>query len=402
MKIAILGYGTVGSGVVELMNKNPSTISSKADTDIEIKYILDIRKFDDSPYKELFTDDFNVIVNDPEISVVVEVIGGLDPAYKYVKQSLEAGKSVVTSNKELVSVHGDKLLAIAKQNNVNFLFEASVGGGIPIIRPISQCLAANEIEEIAGILNGTTNYILTKMIKDGYSFDDALKRAQQLGYAEADPSADIDGIDSQRKISILASLAYGKHVNPSLVHTVGISSISLEDIDICDSLGYAIKLLGMIKKNIDGTLYIEVAPYLVSKSVPLAGVDDVYNAILVKGDAVGISIFYGRGAGKMPTASAVVADIIDCAKHLNSRKYMFWETSDGSFIADINKMQSRRYVRVKGDFADAVGGIFENAEYKNVDNDTVFITDDYDKYDFDKKLEKLNADIVSVIKVFDI
>ncbi len=298
MKIAVLGYGVVGSGVVELMHKNPESINAKAGTDIEIKYILDIRDFDDSPFKNLFTKDFNVILNDPEIDVVVEVIGGLNPAYRFVKDSLLAGKSVVTSNKELVSVYGDELLQIAKDNNKNFLFEASVGGGIPIIRPINQCLAANEIESISGILNGTTNFILTKMVKEGYSFEDALKTAQQLGYAEANPAADIEGIDSCRKIAILASLAYGEHVNPDKVHTEGITEIKLEDIRHADKMGYAVKLLGTIRKNDDNTLFIMVAPFLVEKSIPLSGVEDVYNAILVEGDAVGISLFYGRGAGR--------------------------------------------------------------------------------------------------------
>lgn len=409
MKIAVLGYGVVGSGVVELMHKNPESINSKAGTDIEIKYILDIRDFDDSPYKDLFTKDFNVILNDPEIDVVVEVIGGLNPAYSFVKESLLNGKSVVTSNKELVSVYGDELLQIARDNNKNFLFEASVGGGIPIIRPINQCLAANEIESISGILNGTTNYILTKMVKEGFSFEDALKNAQQLGYAEANPAADIEGIDSCRKIAILASLAYGEHVNPDKVHTEGITDIKLEDIRYADEMGYSVKLLGTIRKNSDDTLYIMVAPFLVDKSIPLAGVEDVYNAILVEGDAVGISLFYGRGAGKLPTASAVVADVIDCAKHMKARKYLYWKSSDGSFIADYRNMPCRRYVRFNSDAK--ISSTEITAEFPdaviNANTDRItFISGEYNEYDFKSKLSSLEnkhgAKAVSVLRVFNI
>lgn len=409
MKIAVLGYGVVGSGVVELMHKNPESINNKAGTDIEIKYILDIRDFDDSPYKDLFTKDFNVILNDPEIDVVVEVIGGLNPAYRFVKESLLNGKSVVTSNKELVSVYGDELLQIARDNNKNFLFEASVGGGIPIIRPINQCLAANEIESISGILNGTTNFILTKMVKEGFTFEDALKNAQKLGYAEANPAADIEGIDSCRKIAILASLAYGEHVNPDKVHTEGITDIKLEDIRYADEMGYSVKLLGTIRKNSDNTLYIMVAPFLVDKSIPLAGVEDVYNAILVEGDAVGISLFYGRGAGKLPTASAVVADVIDCAKHMKARKYLYWKSSDGSFISNYRNMPFRRYVRFNSNAKISVAEItseFPDAVINANADRIAFISGEYNEYDFKSKLSSLEnkhgTKAVSVLRVFNI
>lgn len=407
MKIAVLGHGVVGSGVVELIHKNPQTISSKAGMDIEIKYIVDIRDFNDSPYANLFIKDFEIVKNDPEIQVVVEVIGGLNPAYRFVKESLLAGKSVVTSNKELVSVHGDELLAIAKEKNLNFLFEASVGGGIPIIRPINQCLAANEIESISGILNGTTNFILTKMIREGYTFEDALKNAQKLGYAEADPTADIEGIDSCRKISILASLAYGKHVNPELVHTEGITNVSLEDISVADKLGYAIKLLGTITKDAaNNGLFIMVAPYLVDKSLPLSSVEDVYNAIMVEGDAVGISLFYGRGAGKLPTASAVVADIIDCAKHVNARKYLYWESSDGKFVSDYKNKLNKFFVRANNCDLNTVSKYFEITK-STVNADSIsFITDSVNEYEFESKLMTLknetDADVVSYFRVFDI
>ncbi len=407
MKIAVLGHGVVGSGVVELIHKNPKSISAKAGDDIEIKYILDIRDFNDSPYANLFIKDFNIIVNDSEIDVVVEVIGGLNPAYNFVKESLLAGKSVVTSNKELVSVHGDELLAIAKEKNLNFLFEASVGGGIPIIRPMNQCLAANEIESITGILNGTTNFILTKMIKEGYSFEDALKTAQKLGYAEADPTADVEGIDSCRKISILASLAYGKHVNPKLVHTEGISKVTLEDVHYADILGYSIKLLGTIKKDNSDGLFILVAPYLVDKELPLAGVEDVYNAIMVEGDAVGISLFYGRGAGKLPTASAVVADIIDCAKHINARKYLYWETSSGEFVSDYKKMVCRHYIRFNKNInKESIEKYFNVMNITTDEHCTAVIISPVDEYEFEAKLMTLenccDVKIVSKFRVFDI
>lgn len=395
MKIAVLGYGVVGSGVVELMHKNPETISQKAAMPIDIKYILDIRDFKDSPYADLFTKDFNQILNDPEIEVVVEVIGGTNPAYRFVKESLLAGKSVVTSNKELVATHGDELLKIAKDKNLNFLFEASVGGGIPIIRPINQCLAANEIKSISGILNGTTNFILTKMVKEGDSFEDALKTAQKLGYAEANPSADVDGIDSCRKISILASLAYGKHVNPDKVYTEGITKLQLKDIEFADKLGYSVKLLGIIKKDDTDNLYIMVAPFLVDKDLPISTVDDVYNAILVEGDAVGLSLFYGRGAGKLPTASAVVADIIDCAKHIKARKYLFWESSDGEFIKDYTTFKCRRFVRVDKECV-----IPSEYDCIVLNDEKAFITKPMDENEF--KLFTNTLNINSSLRVFDI
>lgn len=404
MKIAVLGYGVVGSGVVELIHKSPESIAKKAAMPIEIKYILDIRDFDDSPYAKLFTKDFEVILNDPEIEVVVEVIGGTKPAYDFVKKSLLSGKSVVTSNKELVATHGDELLSIAKDRNLNFLFEASVGGGIPIIRPLNQCLAANDIQSISGILNGTTNYILTKMIKDGLSFDIALKNAQQLGYAEANPSADVDGVDTCRKISILASLAYGKHVDPNKVYTEGITKLTLEDVDFADKLGYAIKLLGIIKKQDDGNLFIMVSPFLVSKELPISSVDDVYNAILVEGDAVGLSLFYGRGAGKLPTASAVVADVIDCAKHINARKYLYWESSEGEFINDYKDMPCRRFIRISNSACalENIKKIFDVEDtFETKDEISVIIGKISEKM-FNEKIDKYNGNVISNIRVFDI
>lgn len=407
MKVAVLGYGTVGSGVVELINMNKENIDSSAMTNVDIKYILDIRDFNDSPYANLFVKDFNVILNDDEVDVVVEVIGGLNPAYTFVKESLLAGKSVVTSNKELVSVYGDELLKIAKDKNVNFLFEASVGGGIPIIRPISQCLSANKINSIAGILNGTTNYILTKMINDGDSFEDALKNAQKLGYAEADPTADIEGKDTCRKIAILASLAFGKHISPDKVKTQGITKISLEDIVRADKLGYGVKLLGLVKKTDNDKIFINVAPYFIEKSNPLSGVHDVFNAILVDGNALGVSMFYGKGAGKLPTASAVVADIIDCAKHKNARKDIFWQSSEGGSICDISDMPTKRYVRFNESVDTAqLQKIFNDAQVIDSGNIVEVITSENNEKEFNSKLENVNKTLglapVSCYNIFSL
>jgi len=405
MKIAVLGYGTVGSGVVELINMNKGEVDSNSGTSVDIKYILDIRDFNDSPYADLFTKDFNVILNDKEIDVVVEVIGGLEPAYTFVSKSLAAGKSVVTSNKELVSVHGDKLLKLAKDNNVNFLFEASVGGGIPIIRPISQCLTANKIKSIAGILNGTTNFILTKMINEGQAFDDALKTAQQLGYAEADPTADVEGIDTCRKIAILASLAFGKHVNPDKISTQGITKVSLEDMMRADKLGYSIKLLGMCKN--DGELYIMVAPFFVPKDNPISGVSDVFNAILVEGNALGVSMFYGRGAGKLPTASAVVADVIDCAKHQKQRKDIFWESSESDCVSNCDEMSCKRYLRYSESVDTAeLQKVFTDAEVISDGNCVEIITSENNQKTFDCQVESvynvLGVRPDSVYKIFNV
>ncbi len=333
IQIAIMGHGVVGSGVAEVLLCNAGTIARKAGEDIVIKRILDLREFPDSPLADRFTKNFEDIVSDPEIRIVVETMGGLHPAYDFVKRCLENGKSVVTSNKELVAAKGDELLALAKQNNLNFLFEASVGGGIPILRPLDQCLAANEVTEIAGILNGTTNFMLTKMVTEGLSFEDALSLAQKLGYAERDPSADIDGHDACRKICILASLAFGHHVLPEQVTTDGIAKITGEDVAAAAALDGVVRLIGRAKKLPGGRLHVLVAPMVVPNTCLLSHVEDVFNAILVRGNALGDAVFYGRGAGKLPTASAVVADVIDEVKHLYARKYLFWEPSLPKYIA---------------------------------------------------------------------
>ena len=352
-KVAVLGHGVVGSGVVELFHKNKDSIEARAGQHMEVKYILDIRDFPDLPYHDKFTKDFQLILNDPEITVVAEVMGGLSPAFEYVKSLLEHGKSVVTSNKELVAEKGALLLHIAKEHNVNFFFEASVGGGIPIIRPMHQCLAANEITEIAGILNGTTNFILTKMIREQMSFEDALALAQKLGYAERNPAADIEGHDACRKICILSSLAYGKHVYPEQVHTEGITKITLQDVEYAASWGGVIKLIGQVKKLDDGRIDVVVAPMFIEENSQLANVDDVFNGILVRGDATGDVVFYGKGAGKLPTASAVVADIIDCVKHFKARKYLYWEDGAEQYVLPYEDSVVSMYIRGHAQDVDA-------------------------------------------------
>ncbi len=344
--IAVMGHGVVGSGVLEVFYKNRESIVAKAAMDMDIKYVLDLRDFPGLPYSGKFVKSFEPILSDPEVRIVVEVMGGLHPAYEYVKQCLQAGKSVVTSNKELVAEYGAELLQIARQGNVNFLFEASVGGGIPILRPITQCLAANEITEIAGILNGTTNFILTRMISEDMSFEEALALAQRLGYAERNPAADIEGHDACRKICILASLAFGKHVYPRDVHTEGITKITLDDVRYAEAWGGVIKLIGRVRPTGDGRVAAMVSPAFLRSNSQLARVDDVFNGILVRGDAIGDVVFYGRGAGKLPTASAVVADIIDEAKHLGARKYVFWQPAEPNYVADYRLMPQSFFVRV--------------------------------------------------------
>lgn len=348
VKIAILGFGTVGSGVYEVIRKNENSIKRKAGKRIEIGYILDIRDFSGHREANLFTKDYSKILSDDKVKIVVEVMGGLNPAYEYTKAALLAGKSVVTSNKELVSTHGAELLKIAADKGVNYLFEASVGGGIPIIRPLNECLAANEIEKILGILNGTTNYILTKMIKEGETFENALSDAQKKGYAERDPSADVKGHDACRKICILASLAFGRKVDCKGVLTEGIIDITLDDVKYASALGCVIKLIGYTER-IGDKVAVRVSPMMLPKEHPLSGTEDVFNAILVGGDSIGDVMFYGQGAGKLPTASAVVGDIIDAAKSLNINKGIMWTDSGQDFVMDAGDINTRLFVRVKAD-----------------------------------------------------
>lgn len=359
VNIAILGFGTVGSGVAEVIEENALSITRNAAEKINVKYIVDIRDFPDSPFADKIIRDFSVVENDPEVKIVVETIGGKKAAYEYTKRALEAGKSVVTSNKELVATYGHELLEIARRKNLNYLFEASVGGGIPIIRPITQCLTANEIDEIYGILNGTTNYILTKMITDGAPFGEILKDAQKLGYAEADPTADVEGYDAARKICILADLCFGKSVDPESISIEGISGVTLEDIEYARRLGYKLKLLGRAYRLPDGHITAYVAPHLISKTSLLSNVDGVMNGIVVYGNALGECMFYGAGAGKLPTASAVVADVIDAVKHMKARKYLGWEESEPGYVVDAENVPSRWYLRT-GSGLETIGKAFGN------------------------------------------
>lgn len=346
VSIAVLGHGVVGSGVVEIIRNNAAHITHKAGQPIEVKRILDLRTFPELPYADLFTKNFDDILGDEDIRIVVEAMGGLHPAYDFVKACLLAGKSVVTSNKELVAAKGDELLAIARQRNLNFLFEASVGGGIPILRPLDQCLAANNVEEIAGILNGTTNFMLTKMFEQGMGFDEALALAQELGYAERDPSADVEGMDACRKTCILASLAFGKHVSPEEVYTEGITAITKQDVQYAAAYGGVIKLIGRVVHTADEHLYCMVSPMILPTDNLLAQVKDVFNAVMVRGDSVGDVVFVGRGAGKLPTASAVVADVIDETKHLDARKYLFWESGDPGLVLSHRQAAVTKLVRL--------------------------------------------------------
>jgi len=362
VKIALLGFGTVGSGVAEVIEENAESIARNAADEIEVKYILTRRDRPGSPFASKIIHDFSIIENDPEIRIVVECIGGLDAAYDYTRRCLLAGKSVVTSNKELVATKGHELIAIAKEKNLNYLFEGSVGGGIPIIRPITQCLAANEIDEIYGILNGTTNYILTEMIKYGASFQQALKQAQDNGYAEQNPSDDIDGRDTCRKICILSALCFGRHVYPHQVATQGISGVTLTDVEYARRLGYKIKLLGRALRTGNDTITAYVAPHLINKTSLLSNVDGVMNGIVVHGNAIGEAMFYGAGAGKLPTASAVVADVIDAVKHFRARKYLDWEDTVPGYVTDPDDLSTRWYVRT-GAPLQKIGRVFGNVKF---------------------------------------
>ena len=406
VSVAIMGHGVVGSGVAEILLTHKQKLFSGLGEEIYIKKVLDLREFPDSPIADRFTKDFEEIINDLEIRVVVEVMGGLNPAYDFVKRCLKAGKSVVTSNKELVAAHGAELLAIAKEENVNFMFEASVGGGIPIIRPMNQCLVANNVSEVAGILNGTTNFILTKMIEDGMQFDDALKLAQDLGFAERNPAADIEGHDACRKICILASLAYGKHVYPDNVHTEGITKITLADVNFAEAFGYVIKLIGRVKKLSNGKIDIITAPMLVPFKSQLSNIDNEFNGIMVRGDCTGDVVFYGKGAGKLPTASAVVADIVDCCKHLKARRFLFWADGDGSNIIDWRDSVSAMYVRVSGDDAAAKAEkVFGEITTVEDNGELALLTAEMPYSDFESKckaLENAGIKVLSGIRIGDI
>lgn len=406
-KIAVLGFGVVGSGTVELFYKNKNKIVEKAGTDLDIKYILDIRDFPGSPFEGKFTKDINDILNDDEVTLVAEVMGGVNPAFDFVKSCLERGKSVVSSNKELVAKKGAELLRTAKEHNCNFLFEASTGGAIPIIRPLHQCLAANDITAVAGILNGTTNFILTKMINENMPFAEALSTAQKLGYAEKDPTADVEGHDACRKICILSSLVFGKHVYPEWVHCEGISSITAEDAQYAESWGGAVKLIGSVKRTADGKILPIVRPAFVCGANQLSSVNDVFNGIMVYGDAIDQVMFYGRGAGKFPTASAIVADLIDAAKMKGTSISQVWEDSkDNSFIADYKEDILPFYVRVQGVSKDRAKEVFGEVEFLTRENcpadEIAFITPEIKEKDFDEKLTQLGGKVLGKIRVLNL
>lgn len=406
-----MGYGTVGSGVAEVIaNNHESIVKKSSQPELEVKYILDLRDFPGDVNEKKMIKDFNIILNDPEVAVVVETMGGLHPAYEFVSSCLSAGKSVVTSNKELVAAKGDELLKIAKDKNVNFLFEASVGGGIPIIRPISQCLAANRIDEIAGILNGTTNFILTMMIDKNMSFEDALKLAQDNGYAEKDPTADVEGHDACRKICILAALCFGKHVYPKDVHTEGITKITLTDVEYVRSWGGVIKLIARASRVGEDKISAIVSPALVKNSSQLAGVNDVFNAILVRGDATGDVVFYGKGAGKLPTASAVVADILDCARHMTERKDFGWESGTDNYVVDYTELETALYVRAETNDKEKsekdIISVFGKAEILEradaPENEIAFVTPWASEKELEAKLKTVSSlNVLSKIRVVD-
>ena len=397
-KVAIMGYGTVGSGVYEIIKSNAERVAQNAYEKIEIKYILDIRDFDAHEEKHLFTKDVNDIINDPEGDVVAEVMGWLLPSYEFTKSLLLAGKSVVTSNKELVATYGTELLGIAEEKNVNYLFEASVGGGIPIIRPMSRCLAANNITRIAGILNGTTSYILRQMITNKKSFETALSDAQAKGYAERNPAADIEGHDACRKIAILASLACGKAGDCERIMTEGITKITLDDVKCAEAAGGVIKLIGYADFA-DDKVYAHVAPMFIKNDNMLSGITDVFNGIMVTGDAVGDLMFYGAGAGKLPTASAVVADMVDSAIHSTRRKLIGWVSPKTDIMADNNSRKFKYLVRCAADNAEFKKAMGDVISIDNCPDCKALITAPMSMAEFDEKGQVLN--VISAMRVLD-
>ena len=398
IQVAVLGYGTVGSGVVEVIETNKELINQRIKGQINVKYILDLRDFPGDPYEKKVVHDYEQIINDDEVSVVVEVMGGVKPAYDFTKRALNAGKSVATSNKELVAKHGAELLAIAKANNVNYFFGASVGGGIPIIRPLNCCLTADDIDEISGILNGTTNYILSKMFFEGSNYDEVLKEAQELGYAERNPEADVEGYDACRKIAILTSLVCGKTVDFEEIHTEGISKITPEDIAYAKAMGRSIKLLATSRGDGNG-YYAMVAPFMLGEDHPLNNVNGVFNAIFVHGNMLGDAMFYGSGAGKLPTASAVAADIVDIEKHLK-RNIMITYSAEKMNLLDYKQAEYAYFVRTT-DSEEQVKAVFDNPaliKIKEVTGETAFVTAKMKEETYLEKAKQLSG-IKQMIRV---
>ncbi|MFR1201737.1 MAG: homoserine dehydrogenase [Blautia sp.] len=403
INIAVLGYGTVGSGVVEVINTNQDSINRRAGDEIRIKYVLDLRDFPGDTVQEVLVHDYETIVNDPEVDIVVEVMGGLEPAHTFVKRALEAGKSVATSNKALVAKFGPELMDIARNKNINFLFEASCGGGIPIIRALNQSLTADQIDEVTGILNGTTNYMLTKMDMEGSRFESVLKEAQEKGYAEADPTADVEGYDACRKIAILSSLAYGKFLNYEKIHTEGITRITPEDMEYARVMGMSIKLLATSRKLSEDSYYAVVAPFLVGKNNPLYSVNDVYNGIFVHGNVLGDAMFYGSGAGKLPTASAVVADVVDEAKHLHENMPNEWNDQPLP-LADPDQVSGRFFVRVQTTDLSLIRSVFgtiEQIQVPKAEGETGFVTAQMTLGQYKAKAAEIKAEILSMIRIKD-
>lgn len=403
INVAVLGYGTVGSGVVEVINTNHESINKRAGQEINVKYVLDLRDFPGDPVEKILVHDYEQIVNDPEVDIVVEVMGGVEPAYTFVKKALLAGKNVCTSNKALVADKGRELMDIAREKSINFLFEASCGGGIPIIRVINSSLTGDEIDEVTGILNGTTNYMLYKMSTEGCEFDTVLKEAQKKGYAEADPTADVEGYDACRKIAILSSLAYSEYFDYKDIYTEGITKITPEDMEYAAKLGRTIKLLGTSRRNADGTCYAMVAPFLIGRDSPLYSVNDVFNAVFVHGNMLGDAMFYGSGAGKLPTASAVVGDIVDAAKHLHTNIFTNWNSTPAK-LRPLDQVSGRFFVRVKKEAAEEAKEVFENAEMICLDQlpeECAFITTDMTQGEFCAKAEKLGNKVLAKIRVKD-
>lgn len=391
INVAVLGYGTVGSGVVEVIEQNKEEINKKSGEQLNIKYILDLRDFPGDPYEDKVVHDVEIILNDPEVNIICETMGGIEPAYTFSKRALQSGKSVCTSNKELVANHGPELIRLAKENKCNYLFEASVGGGIPIIRPINYSLTAEKIDAITGILNGTTNYILSKMSAEGADFEDVLKEAQEKGYAERNPEADVEGYDACRKIAILSSLMTGKNVGYENIYTEGITKITATDFIYAGAMGKSIKLLALSREK-DGEFYAMVAPFMISMSHPLYSVNDVFNAVYVHGNMLGDSMYYGRGAGKLPTASAVVSDVVDCARHMGKTIMCFWDDENVK-LTSVDNIKHKFFVRTKAELETKAIQVFGRMAVvvAEVKDEYAFVTDEMTEKEFNEKAEELGC-----------
>lgn len=397
IQVAVLGYGTVGSGVVEVIEKNKAEINKKSGEELNVKYILDLRDFPGDPYEDKVVHDVNMILDDPEVKIICETMGGLKPAYDFTKKALSLGKSVCTSNKELVAAHGPELIRVAHENKCNYLFEASVGGGIPIIRPLNYSLTAEKIDAITGILNGTTNYILTKMDREGADFEAVLKEAQEKGYAERNPEADVEGYDACRKIAILSSLMCCKNVKYEEIYTEGITKITATDFVYARAMGRTIKLLAQ-SKEVDGKLFAMVAPFMISRDNPLYMVNDVFNAVCVHGNMLGDSMYYGKGAGKLPTASAVVSDVVDCARHIGKVIMCFWDDEDVK-VSDVSEARRAFFVRVDVAKEKEAIDTFKSvrAIEADVEGEFAFVTDVMSEKEFNEKADAVG--IISRIRI---